>query len=293
MTAANAQTAVDEVLGASLAFITVGNGTTNGGLVPALTVKPGSRQKLDPLIALLRRQFNAMSASSSSSQPGAFALAAAVESACDGGGTQSVDPEPPPPATATSNSVSFTNCSSGGQTFNGTLNLTNIASPSAGNFTAHVSHNLTITESGAPTLVSSGNFDINHATAGNVITDTLTGGPINFQADADFAILSGPGLTLTSTVDTVSMATTDNFTGTIGTTLLRGMVTVAMPTPFQAAPGHSPNTGQMIITGANNSKVRFTVLGDETLVGNQVRIEVDPEGDGTFQPPVETTWADL
>src|SRR5262245_59505099 len=166
MTAANAQTAVDEVLGASLAFITVGNGTTNGGLVPALTVKPGSRQKLDPLIALLRRQFNAMSASSSSSQPGAFALAAAVESACDGGGTQSVDPEPPPPATATSNSVIFTNCSSGGQTFNGTLNLTNIASPSAGNFTAHVSHNLTITESGAPTLVSSGNFDINHATGG-------------------------------------------------------------------------------------------------------------------------------
>ena len=49
----------------------------------------------------------------------------------------------------------------------------------------------------------------------------------------------------------------------------------------------------MLITGANNSKVRFTVLGDETLVGNQVSIEVDPEGDGTFLPPVETTWADL
>jgi hypothetical protein len=284
MTAANAQPAVDEVLGASLSFITVGNGTSNGGLVPFAAAKPRSQQKLQPLIALLRRQF-----SGPSEQAGARVPAAATQSACDGGGTQTVDPEPA--VNPTTNTVTFVNCASGGQTINGTLMVTNITNPSAGNFSGHVSHNLTVVQTGSPALASSGEFDIAQTTVGTVVTDTLMGGPINLQQGADFAILSG--LTLTSTVDTSSGAVTDSLAGTIATTLLGGSVTVATPTTLQADPGHPPNVGQMLITGASNSKVRFTVLGDDTLIGNQVRIEVDPEGDGTFQAPVETTWADL
>lgn len=284
MTATQAQLAVDEALGVSLSFMTVGNGLSNGGLVPFSTAKPRSQQKLEPLIALLRRQFS--SPIERSSQPGSFVAAAAPPPvACDQGGTQTVDPEPP--TTPTTNTVTFVNCASGGQTINGTLTVTNITNPSAGNFSGHVSHNLTITDSS--TLSSSGEFDIAQTTVGTVVTDTLTGGPINLQEGGDFAILSG--FTLTSTVDTSSMAVTDSFAGTIATTLLGGSVTITMPAAFQSAPNHPPNTGQMLITGASNSQVRFTVLGDDTLIGTQVTIEVDPEGDGTFQPPIETTWA--
>jgi hypothetical protein len=284
MTATNAQPAVDEVLGASLSFITVGNGTSAGGIVPFSAAIPRSQQKLQPLIALLRRQFSGPV--EHPSQPGTLAPAAAPPPvACDGGGTQTVDPEPA--VNPTTNTLTFVNCSSGGTTINGTLMVTNIANPSAGNFSGHVSHNLTIT--GSSSLSSSGEFDIVQTTVGTVVTDTLTGGPINLQQDGDFAILSG--LTLTSTLDTSSMAVTDSIAGTIATTVLRGSVTVATPATLQADPGRPPNTGQLLITGASNSQVRFTVLGDDTLIGTQVTIEVDPEGDGTFQPPMETTWA--
>jgi hypothetical protein len=287
MTAANAQSAVDEVLGAPLSFITVGNGTSNGGLVPFSATKPRSQQKVQPLIALLRKQF--ASPAERSPQASAFAPAAAPPpSPCDDGGTQTVDPEPP--TAPTTNTVTFVNCSSGGQSIDGTLTVTNLTNPSAGNFSGHVSHNLTITQTdGSPALSSSGEFDIAQATVGTVVTDTLTGGPINLQQGGDFAILSG--LTLTSTLDTSSGAVTDNFSGTVATTRLGGSVTVVTPTTFQADPGRSPNTGQLLITGASGSQVRFTVVGDDTVDGTQVTIEVDPEGDGTFQAPIETTWA--
>src|SRR4029077_3721811 len=161
-----------------------------------------------------------------------------------------------------------------------------------GTVSGHVSHNLTFVQTGFPTLASSGEFDISHVTAGTVVTDTLSAGTITLQLGGDVASISG--FNIVSTVDTSNGALTDSGSGTIASTLIGGAVTVATPTVFQTAPtAQFPNTGQLLITGAGNSAVRFTVLGDETLVDNQVRIEVDGNGDGIFDAPVEMTWAAL
>jgi hypothetical protein len=287
LTAANAQPVTDDVLNMSLSFIGVGGSSGGIGVVP-LSTQFKTRPRTRLLFGVLRQHIGALS--ESTAQTGPFVPAAAqppvnCDVAPDGStGTITSDPE------ATSSSVTFSNCFSGGITINGMVAVTNISSPSTGTVTGHVSHNLTVVQTGLPTLTSSGEFDIRHVTSGNVVTDTLTGGPITVQLDSDVASISG--FSIVSTVDTSNGALTDSISGTIASTLIGGAVMVATPTAFQTAPtAQFPNTGQLIITGAANSKVRFTVLGDESLVGNQVRIEVDPEGDGTFQAPVETTWA--
>jgi len=289
LTAANAQPVTDDVLNMSLSFISVGGSSSAGaGVVPLSAQFSKTRPRTRLLFGVLREHIGALGGSSARTGP--FVPAAPqppvnCDMAPDGStGTITTDPE------ATSATVTFSNCFSGGETINGTVGVSNIMSPSAGTVSGHVSHNLTFVQTGFPTLTSSGEFDISHVTSGSVVTDTLSGGPITVQLDSDVASISS--FNIVSTVDTSNGALTDSVSGTIASTLIGGAVTVATPTAFQTAPtAQFPNTGQLIITGAANSTVRFTVLGDESLVGNQVRLEVDPEGDGTFQAPVETTWA--
>ena len=194
----------------------------------------------------------------------------------------------------TSITLTFTNCFSAGETINGTLSLTNIAPPTAGaaEQTGHVSHNLTFAQDGLPTLMSSGEFDIDHKVAGSVTTDTLTGGPVTVSLGSENATLGG--FTFTSSFDSATQTETDSVAATIATNVIGGQVMVATRTPVQTVfTSKFPDAGQLIITGASNSAVRFTILGDENAVGDQVTLEVDPEGDGTFEAPVGFTWDTL
>lgn len=286
LSSGNMQPVTDEVLNMSFTFASVGaSQSSNLGDVP-LAARPKAHPRRSPLLGLLRQQLGASSARSPMANS-FVPLDAPVP--CDNGPAGQFQIQHPD---ATTTTVSFTNCSSGGETINGTISVTNIATPAAGETTGHVSHNLTFAQANFPTLTSSGDFDIDHTTAGTVTTDKLTGGPVTLSDGSDTAILSG--FTITSTFDSSSNVETDSFGGTVATTVIGGTVTVATPTPFETVPtGMFPHTGQLIITGASNGAVRFTVLGDDTLSGDQVTLEADPQGDGTFEAPVGFTWASL
>ena len=102
------------------------------------------------------------------------------------------------------------------------------------------------------------------------------------------------GFTFTSSFDSATQTETDSVAATIATNVIGGQVMVATRTPVQTVfTSKFPDAGQLIITGASNSAVRFTILGDENAVGDQVTLEVDPEGDGTFEAPVGFTWDTL
>jgi hypothetical protein len=296
LSAGNMQPVTDDVLNMSVSFVSVGaSNSSTLGEVPLLA-QPRARPRTRPVLELLRKQLGSLSARSPTASS-FTALAAPPPVNCDlapdgSTGTFTTDPVPPAPAQPTSITLTFSNCFSAGETIDGTVSLTNIGAPAAGETTGHVNHNLKFVQSGVPDLTSSGDFDIDHKVAGTLITDTLTGGPVTVSLGGDIAIISG--FTITSSFDSSSSIETDSIAGTIGTGAIGGTVTVATSTPFQTANNASfPNTGQLIITGASNSAVRFTVLGDETAVGDQVTIEVDPEGDGTFEAPVGFTWAGL
>jgi hypothetical protein len=285
LSAANQNAVTEDVLNMSLSFVGVGASNSSVGEVP-LSAQPNTRPATHLLFGVLRQHLGSPSARS----PQSAALVPLDTIPCDNAPNGSITTNPQ----ATSNTVTFTNCldAASGETINGTLALTNIANPAAGETTGHVSHNLTFTQPSTDTLMSSGEFDIDHKTAGTVVTDTLTGGPITVQIGGDVAILSG--FTITSIVETApGGGETDSVAGTIATTRIGGSVSVTTPTPLQTVSGRMfPSTGQIIITGASNSKLRLTVLGDETLGNTQVTLELDP-GNGTFGAPIDTTWADL
>jgi len=49
-----------------------------------------------------------------------------------------------------------------------------------------------------------------------------------------------------------------------------------------------PYTGEILVSGANNSEVRIVVIGEEV-----VRLEIDVNGDGVVDEFIDTTWAAL
>lgn len=54
---------------------------------------------------------------------------------------------------------------------------------------------------------------------------------------------------------------------------------------FRGSSDDPPDVGILEIRGANNSLIRLTALG-----GDDVRLETDADGDGTFESTVDTTW---
>lgn len=66
-------------------------------------------------------------------------------------------------------------------------------------------------------------------------------------------------------------------------------VTVTTPQPLVISGDNSyPGSGQMMVRGNANSVVRITALN-----ATQARVELDAEGDGTYETQVVKTWAEL
>jgi hypothetical protein len=89
------------------------------------------------------------------------------------------------------------------------------------------------------------------------------------------------------------ITTTANFT--VSSSALNGSVTVVTSTPLVTlTTANHPQSGVVTVTGSNNSKVRVTVLGSHPTAANQVRIEVDPDGDDVYaSPPTLVSWSTL
>jgi len=75
--------------------------------------------------------------------------------------------------------------------------------------------------------------------------------------------------------------------GTVTDSRLGGSVAFSTLQAFtgQESSEH-PSSGAMLITGANGSKVRITVMGPDA-----VRVEIDADNDGTYEDSSTTTWA--
>jgi hypothetical protein len=200
----------------------------------------------------------------------------------------------------TSITVTFASCTDAGITINGSFMLSNILGTAPGNFSASVSINLSITASGFAGENFSGSFSISVSTTTTTPTTTtitLTGTNISRQIGTDAELLRS--FTFTAVIDSTNNET-DTVAFNYASTKIGGSVTVSTSVAFQTSSTSSfPHTGTLIIVGApammgaNNSTIRVTVLGDETLVGTQVTIELDANGSGTFGSPVNYSWTQL
>lgn len=140
-------------------------------------------------------------------------------------------------------------------------------------------------------------------------TDTITSnGDATVTIDttqAPFVLASVTGTSLTTDTNTSSETLTDfqttqtvdgtvqtnpytlSSTGTLDTTKLPGTIDYDTPVTFLGDDFGYPHTGELLVTGANSSARLIAVDAQN------VRIEIDSDGDGTVDETLNMTWDEL
>ena len=204
-------------------------------------------------------------------------------------------------STGDSATLAFNNCGESGVTLTGSLafhinNLTGAFASTnySGSFTmtftdfgvtssqfsASLSGPLTLTlsESGANTMsesLSTPSLSVSGTYAGASRTRSLT----NYSATMNRTPNSTYGYTTSYTLS-----------GAVASSALASQsISFATTTPFVSlASDYYPSSGDMLITGSASTKVRITALSN-----TQVRLELDANGDGTYEDSTTLNWNTL
>jgi len=248
------------------------------------TAAPQPRAVTRALLAVARDSQTQLSASQS--------VVDAAQTPCHFGGFKTADFS----ADGTSGTITFNACSDvAGETLNGSVSATGFFAASDG---SHLSGNfrfdITFTETGFAPLRIVGDFSIveNCNTSTHDCTDSFTGTSLGTQQGSETWFITNFAINEAFVSSTQNV--TVDFHYTVSSTKLNGSVAVTTTTPFQGlTSARHPYTGVVVATGANNSKARLTVLGSDPTAPDQVRIEVDADGNGTYESSTLYPWSTL
>jgi hypothetical protein len=219
---------------------------------------------------------------------------------CNGGGTISVvvtdvngndQPDAGDSATLTIN-----HCAVDGSSVNGQLIMAvNSSSGDLDTYPHAYSATLTLnnlsTTSSQVSTVANGNFTLAVDRQSSILqTVMLTASSLTTSSTFDGATYSA---TLTNYQITETMGFTSSTTsvsGTVGTSLLgANTLTAATLVPFtRFYTDVYPSSGQVMVTASQGGKVRITVLSSSML-----RIELDANGDGSYEASTTQLWSDM
>ena len=165
--------------------------------------------------------------------------------------------------------------------YNGSFTMTfsgfNVSS-SQFSASANGSLTLTVSESGVNTMsatVSTPSLSVSGTYAGVARSRSLA----NYLA------------TITTASDQTNGHTTSyNMSGSVTSSALASQsISFTTPTPFVSLPADAyPSSGVMLITGSTSTKVRITALSN-----TQVRLDLDANGDGTYEGSTTLNWNTL
>ena len=142
---------------------------------------------------------------------------------------------------------------------------------------------------GAETVITNGDFNLTMDNlAFPVISLTLAGGELQFGVagtvytvtDFDHFLEANLGLTPQTMLAEV--------VGRLGSAVLGGTVDYETTTAIQGSGDNDPYTGEILVTGANDSAVRIVIIDSA-----HISLEIDENGDGVVDAYVDTTWAAL
>ena len=270
-----------------------GSGTT-GFLTGAVTQTASVKIDLvDVLMSQVKTAPQRVSANAAASLTGVVFL----EQPCTTSGSISItfDDVDQDGELSTGESVSFNanSCTEDGMTMNGSVTM-NIVSVSGDPVTALPysmqlsiqANNFTVTE-GAESFALNGGMTMAESTNDGVsFTHSLTGSSIQVTEGGVGASLSN--FSIGATEDDNTLAYTLDLNATVSSPELGGSVTIVTDTVFTGIEPNEPSSGQATITGANNSRVTLIAMG-----ADNVRLEIDEDGNGTAETFVDTTWGAL
>lgn len=214
---------------------------------------------------------------------------------CEGGGTITISGEVADPLTITAGdllNIELNNCSDASGELNGHLSVrfNSISEDQSGQAT---DFNVTLTMT---------DFTVNQFGATSSGDGDMTLGIRSLSATEVEASLSGTSLTIVeggttgtitnfSIIETLNEATgasTTTSSGTLASTEIGGSLNFETTTPFQSLANEFPFAGTLVVTGANGSSLQFVVIDSV-----DVRLDIDADGDGSFEESVASTWAEL
>ena len=194
---------------------------------------------------------------------------------------------------ADSATETFSACSeTPGVSVDGTITITNMNLNQGVSFSGSAGVNLTFKQTNSPDVLITGS-GVSVLETVNVSINTVT------LSGSQLTVTTGPlverigNFTLIATIDTSTE--TDRITLNYSNSTIGGSVDVATLTPCVTnLSANFPNAGVLLLAGAGGSKVRVTINGDETFTtSSQVTIDLDANGDGTFETTLGKNWSDL
>lgn len=149
--------------------------------------------------------------------------------------------------------------------------------------------------SAAGQVTGSGRFDLT-ASSNNVNSGSLAISAATFTLESTMGSTSSTrtlsNFSLSSNVTTSGSVTSTSTTvaGTLSSTALGAMsVTISTVNPLVTAEGDAyPSSGQILVSGAGNSKARLTVQN-----ASSVLIELDADGNGSYEVSTVVAWSDI
>jgi len=218
--------------------------------------------------------------------PGVPVAAAVTPPVCNSGTVTVADNGP--------NSVveTFSACSpEAGVSLSGTITISNMIADPGVSFSASATINLVLKQAGlADMSFAANNVNVVETINVDVGTFTLSGQEMFITTGTATERLGS--FTLMASFS--STTETDDVTFNYANTKLGGSVNVSTVTPCVTdAARNFPSSGVLSLTGAGGSNIRVTINGDETHATPQLKIELDADGNGTFETSVDRNWADL
>lgn len=192
-------------------------------------------------------------------------------------------------------SVSFAQCKdSATSSMNGAISITLTGTPTATQFAANASfQNVVVVEDGVTSTIA-GDVTVaeNDTTLDTVTTLNVgSGGLTASTASSGYndSVSFASGFVIRTDEATSGASTSVSLSGTMSAQSLGGSITISTPQALvQLSTDNYPSAGQVIVTGATGSAVRATVLDNA-----QVRVELDANGDGTYESTATVAWTTL
>ena len=119
-----------------------------------------------------------------------------------------------------------------------------------------------------------------------VMRMSLSGNDLHLGSDGEVVALTDFDHALH--IDTVTTALVANVLGRLASSTLGGSVDYETTIAIEATGDNDPHIGEILITGAGDSSARIVVIDS-----NNIRLEIDENGDGTVDAFIDTNWAEL